>query len=141
MARVRRGEPQDSEVVLEIQRRAIAEPVPLLLSAALSGPPPLFVADDRGPVGYAVVVPGGEVAYVPELAIHPDRQGEGLGSRLVEHLAAAFDGHRELRVTVRRIDDRARRFYESLGFDRHGRVAEQFEDCDGLVMARPLGAP
>lgn len=138
MARVRRGEPSDGEAVFEIQRRAIAEPVPALLSAALSGPPPLFVVDDGKPVGYAVVVPGGEVAFVPELAIHPDRQGEGLGSRLVEHIAAAFDGHRELRVTVRAVDDGARRFYGALGFDHQGRVEGQFENCDGLVMVRSL---
>jgi len=140
MARIRRGEPSDGEALCGIQGRAITEPVPALLSAALSGPPPLFVVDERGPVGYAVVVPGGDVAYVPELAIHPDRQGEGLGSRLVEHVAAAFDGHRELRVTVRTVDDGAQRFYDALGFDRQGRVEGQFENCDGLVMARSLGA-
>jgi len=139
MPTVRPAEPTDRGALAEIQRRALAEPWPALLDTALTGPPPLYVVDDGGPAGYAVVIPGtGAVAYVPELAVHPERQGEGLGSQLLDALCCAFAGHDELRVTVRAVDTRALSFYADHGFERVETAPDQFESGDGIVLRRPL---
>lgn len=138
MTTIRRAVPADSDRLRTIQRRALPEPAPELLDAGLDGAIPLYVADDGVAVGYALVVgDGGDVAYVPELAVHPDDQRSGHGSRLIEFLCQ----HRpeaELRVTVRVVDDHARQFYEALGFEQRERVTEHFESGDGLVFGRRL---
>jgi ribosomal-protein-alanine N-acetyltransferase len=140
MSRVRPVEPGDGPAVRRIQSRAIAEPWPALLETALDGSVPLFVLDDGGPVGYAIVVPGrGGVVYVPELAVHPDRQGEGHGSRLLSALCDRFEDHDEMRLTVRDTDRGARRFYERHDFAPIERVEDHFESGDGLLLSRPLG--
>jgi len=139
MPTVRLAEPTDRGALAEIQRLALAEPWPALLEAALTGPPPLYVIDDGGPAGYATVIPGtGAVAYVPELAVHPERQGEGLGSQLLDALCGEFAGHEELRVTVRAVDSRTLSFYDDHGFERVGTVPDHFESGDGIVLRRPL---
>lgn len=139
MPTVRSAEPADRDPLFEIQRRTLAEPWPALLETALAGPPPLYVVEDGGPVGYATVIPGtGAVAYVPELAVHPDRQGEGFGSHLLEALCGEFAGHDELRVTVRAVDTRARSFYSEHGFEHVDTVPDHFEAGDGVVLRRPL---
>lgn len=138
MTTVRPGESADKAVVREIQRRALAEPWPELLSAALTGPPPLFVVDDGGPVGYAIVLSEGSQAYIPELAVHPDRQGEGYGSRLLSTVLEEFADHSELRLTVRAVDERAQSFYRDHGFGQTDRIEDHFEAGDGLLFARSL---
>jgi ribosomal protein S18 acetylase RimI-like enzyme len=131
--------PADRKRVTEIQQQALAEPWPALLATALEGPPPLYVADDGRPVGYCIVVPGGEqVLYVPELAVHPARQGEGLGSALLEALACEFDSHSELRLTMRAVDSGAREFYDAHGFEQVERVADHFDSGDGIVLRKRL---
>jgi ribosomal-protein-alanine N-acetyltransferase len=139
MSRIRPVEPGDGPAVREIQSRVIAEPWPALLETALDGPLSLFVLDDGGPIGYAIVVPGADgVVYVPELAVHPDRQREGHGSRLLSALCGRFADHEEMRLTVRETDQGARRFYERHGFARIDRVEDHFESGDGLLLSRPL---
>ena len=140
--RVRRGERTDLPHLRRVQTATLAEPAPdLLRAAAADGPPALFVADDGGPVGYAILV-AGEVAYLPELAVAPARQGEGLGTALLDAVVTALRGREgnpdRLRVTARAGDDRARRFYESRGFDVLERLPEFFESAAGVAMARDI---
>ncbi|PSQ50798.1 N-acetyltransferase [Halobacteriales archaeon SW_7_65_23] len=139
MPTVRPARPADRDPLREIQREAIAEPWPALLDTALKGPPPLYVIEDRTPVGYAIVIPGESIAYIPELAVHPSRHGEGLGSQLLAALCDAFDDRQELRVIVRAVDTRARSFYEHHGFEPVERVPDHFEAGDGIVLRRALG--
>mgnify|MGYP000742330397 CR=1 FL=1 len=96
--------------------------------------------DDR-PVGYAIVIPGPEtVAYLPELAVAPDRQREGYGSALLEYVCAelAGDGYDQLRLSVLAVDERARQFYDSCGFQRLERLPDEFERGDGILLATDL---
>lgn len=140
MTRIRTGTASDHPALREIQSAALAEPWPELLETACSGPPPLFVRDDEGPVGYVIVIPAGERAHVPELAVHPDRQGEGHGSALLSFLFDYLDdrGVCEVRLTVEAADERARGFYESRGFEIRDRLVEEFESGDGLLLGRQL---
>jgi ribosomal protein S18 acetylase RimI-like enzyme len=88
----------------------------------------LLLAEDRGrAVGYAVVHlheadeswdTGGRFGVLESIAVAPRRRGAGLGRKLME---AVFAELRTLRVDVLEIgvvstNQRARRFYESLGF-------------------------
>jgi len=138
MTAVRPGTPADRAALIRIQQATLAEPWPELLDTALSGPPPLFVADDEEPVGYAIAVSADERAYVPELAVHPDHQSEGHGSTLLSALFEEFADHDEIRLTVRAVDERAQAFYRDHGFEQVDRIADHFESGDGLLFARPL---
>jgi ribosomal-protein-alanine N-acetyltransferase len=145
MIAVRDGRPEDRGPLRAIQTLALPEPSPDLLAAALeSGPPVVQVAVDRGdaapaaaagdgqPVGYALVVPG-EVAYLAELAVAPARQGEGIGSDLLETVCREAD---RVRVTARADDDRVRAFYEARGFEPVEVLPGFFESGDGVALAR-----
>lgn len=138
MTTVRPGRSDDRPELARIQQAALAEPWPELLETALSGPPPLFVVDDGGPVGYAIVISEAERAYVPELAVHPDRQREGHGSTLLSALFEEFATHAEIRLTVRAVDERTHAFYRDHGFEQVDRIDDHFERGDGLLFARPL---
>ena len=137
MTTLRTATTADADRLRTIQQQALAEPSPELLDAGIGGPLPLFVAVADAPVGYALLVASDDVAYLPELAVHPAHQRDGHGARLVDYLVE----HRpesELRVTVRAVDDGARAFYDSLGFDHRERVADHFDAGDGIVLGRRL---
>lgn len=141
MTGIREGTSADIERLREIQTRALAEPWPELLETACHGPPPLYVLEDGEVVGYVIVLAEKDsVAYVPELAVHPDCQGQGYGSELVSFLFAHLDDEEftEVRLTVQADDARARGFYDSHGFTEQERLAGHFESSDGLLLARSL---
>ncbi|MFB6297225.1 MAG: GNAT family N-acetyltransferase [Salinirussus sp.] len=136
---VRRGQPADLPRLRAIQAAAVAEPWPELLAARQPGPIELFVAVDGRPVGYATVVAPGGVAYLPELAVAPGRQGEGFGTALLDAVAAAVGAdHAELRLTVRATDHRVQSFYDDRGFERLDRLPDHFEAGDGYLLRRAL---
>lgn len=138
---VRRATAADERRLRAIQTATLAEPWPDLLSAGVEGVPLVLVLETDEPVGYALVVPGDEAAYVAEFAIAPGRQGRGLGTRLMRALLDRLVGRGfdAVRLTVRRDDDRARGFYETVGFTRLERLPGHYEDADGLLLARELG--
>jgi len=138
---IREGEAADLPRLRTIQQRALAEPWPELLAAAIEGTLPVYVVDVDGPVGYAIVVSDGEsVAYVPELAVDPARQREGHGSRLLARLSdrLAAQGYDQLRVTVLAEDEAARAFYADRGFEVLDRLDGHYEAGDGLLLALSL---
>lgn len=139
MTTIRPGRPADLTRLLSIQS-ALAEPWPELLETATEGPPPLYVIEDGQPVGYVLVIGDGDgVAYVPEFAVHPNRQGQGYGSQLMDWLCDRLsDEYDQLRLTVEATDERAQSFYRSHGFEQLEVLAENFESGDGLLLARSL---
>lgn len=138
MTTIRPGRPADRSQLRQIQQATLPEPWPELLTTALAGPPPLFVLDDGSPIGYAIVVAADGQVYIPELAVRPERQREGHGSRLLCWLFEEFADHSEIRLTVQAADDRAQAFYATHGFEQIDSVDDHFESGDGLVLARPL---
>jgi ribosomal-protein-alanine N-acetyltransferase len=125
----------------EIQQAALPEPWPELLDAALNGFPPLFVASENRPVGYAIVMPGPEeTAYLSELAVDPDNRRNGYGSKLLEAVSQAQrqDGCERLVLTVRAVDDGAREFYKRHGFEQEVRLDDEYETGAGLLLVRDL---
>ncbi|MFC6721687.1 GNAT family N-acetyltransferase [Halobacteriaceae archaeon SHR40] len=143
MLELRRGTRGDLDRLRQIQARTLAEPWPELLASAVGGYPPVFVAVDHQPVGYAIVIHGPEtVAYLSELAVAPDRQGEGYGSKLLEYVCEelAADGYDRLRLSVLASDERARQFYSDCGFEQVERLPDEFERGDGILLAKELTA-
>lgn len=131
----------DEDRLREIQQAALPEPWPEILNAALTGFPPLFVAVEDRPVGYAVVMPGDEeTSYLTELAVDPDEQRNGYGSALIEALSEQqrAEGYERLVLTVRVVDEGAREFYHRHGFEVRERLDDEYESGAGLLLARDL---
>lgn len=80
----------------------------------------LVAETDDDLVGFTHAVAQGEKADVLRMYVHPDHQGEGIGSKLHERLIAELDAYDVDRV--RSIDfafnDTSRAFYEGLGFEQ-----------------------
>lgn len=141
MSRIRPATRSDVDRLREIQQRALAEPWPELLETAVGGYPPIYVAVDSGPVGYAITVPGPEaVGYVPELAVDPAHQREGHGSALLAFVCEQLraDGYEKLRLSVLAEDDRARQFYSDCGFEFVERLPAEFDSGDGVLLGKDL---
>lgn len=141
---VRPARATDGPRLRQIQQDALAEPWPDLLDVALGDGPVCLVveageAGDGAVVGYAVALTAdAPVAYVPELAVDPDFQGQGYGSTLLRELLATLRGRgiERVRLTVREGDRRARSFYDEHGFETVDRVPDHFATGDGLVLER-----
>lgn len=141
MVKITQATAVDGDRVREIQQRALPEPWPEILDAALGGFPPLFVAVDGEPVGYAIVMPGPEeTAYLIEFAVAPGRQREGYGSALLETVIQEqqAEGYERLALTVRAVDDDAMRFYEQHGFETEERLPEEYSSGAGFLFVRDL---
>ena len=111
----------------------------------------VLVAEADGQViGYAILrqavpIPSHrDVLEINGLAVDPAHQGHGAGRRLVEACAeqARRRGARKLTLRVLGINDRARRLYESCGFQIEGVLRDEFylggQYVDDVLMARFL---
>ncbi|WP_161992262.1 N-acetyltransferase [Pseudonocardia sp. EV170527-09] len=96
-----------------------------------------------GAAGGAITGEGVGELYV--LYLDPDRRGEGIGTRLLDHVTVQLRDHgaREMWVSVAEGNDRGVPFYRARGFVERGRVPmHTSEVSDGLWslrMFRPLG--
>lgn len=111
----------------------------------------VLVAEADGQViGYAILrqavpIPSHrDVLEINGLAVDPAHQGHGAGRRLLEACAeqARSRGARKLTLRVLGINDRARRLYESCGFQIEGVLRDEFylggQYVDDVLMARFL---
>lgn len=131
----------DVPALRSIQQRALDEAWPELLELGVDGPPLVLVADTDRPVGYALVVPGDGVAYIAELAVVPERQGRGHGSRLLEAVIDRLSAEdiETVRLTARADDERVRRFYKQFDFEVVDGVPGHYGDGgDAVVLARSV---
>ena len=78
--------------------------------------------EDGRLIGFAAVRRDG---YVLFLAVDPDWRGEGIGKRLIAHVA---DDHRSVTCHARTTNENALRFYEHLGFEIKRRIDNYYED-------------
>jgi GNAT superfamily N-acetyltransferase len=76
----------------------------------------VFVRSGGALVGAGrVLADGVDVAYVADVAVHPDHQGHGLGRAVVERLVAAARGHKKILLYA---NPGPEPFYARLGFLR-----------------------
>lgn len=78
--------------------------------------------DDDGVVGYQLSTGGGQRAHLARLAVHPARQGRGIGRALLSDLFTKLTGSGIHRLSVNTQDDNAAslRLYRGMGFLRTG---------------------
>jgi GNAT superfamily N-acetyltransferase len=90
---------------------------PEILERALGGSSSVVTARREGRLlGLARVVSDGAViAYLQDVLVRPEAQGEGIGRRLVEEAFAPFAAVRQ-QVLLTDAEPGQRAFYESLGF-------------------------
>ncbi len=153
MVVIRVSRPDDGPRLQEIERLAgqrfreiglddVAdhEPLPVEAHAEYAAAGRSWVAVDRADelFGFVLVdlVDGG--AHVEEISVRPDRQGQGAGRALLEHVRAWAAGHGWPAVTLLTFSDVAwnRPLYEHLGF----RVVPDEELGPGLQARREAEA-
>jgi ribosomal protein S18 acetylase RimI-like enzyme len=111
----------------------------------------LVATDGDEPIGFLVRsawLPLGSAAHVARvrgLAVDPERQGEGIGGRLIEAAIGRSReaGIRKLTLRVLSTNPGARRLYERHGFVVEGTIRDAFllegAYVDDLLMALDLG--
>lgn len=62
-----------------------------------------------------VLADGLDCAYIADVAVHPERQGQGLGSEIIRRLVAASRGHKKIILYA---NPGTEAFYRGLGFLR-----------------------
>ncbi len=84
---------------------------------------------------------GRTLGHIKDIAVHPDRRGDGVGSALLRRSIAvlAARGSDTIKLEVRRSNDGAKRLYRSFGFEPLRRVPGYYEDGeDAIIMIRKL---
>jgi ribosomal protein S18 acetylase RimI-like enzyme len=99
--------------------------------------------DRVGVVGFALALPAEDdpgVYALGRIYVHPDRWGEGIGSRLLERVETEVleRGGSRLRLGVMAENARAVEFYESRGFERVEEGCDERLDVERYVYARDL---
>jgi ribosomal protein S18 acetylase RimI-like enzyme len=100
-----------------------------------------FVAEDDGEVvGYATGVQAEDAYDLGAIYVHPERQGDGVGSRLLD---AIESGAREadydtVRLVVMAENDDARAFYEARGFEHERDDYDPDLDVKNCVYEKSL---
>ena len=154
--RIREAEGADLLAVVRIERASFPQPWPYDAFERYLGVPGFLVAvdeegddesaiDTQNVVGYVVAdfVPnhGRGLGHVKDLAVHPDRRGEGLGATLLEAALSklAAQSARTVKLEVRESNERARSLYEEFGFEPLRRVPRYYDDGeDALILVRDL---
>jgi len=144
---IRQATRADLLEIHRVEKRSFPQPWPYHAFEGFLPEPGFLVAYDATVVGYviadAVENHGAPIGHIKDLAVTPDRRGEGIGSRLLERslgtLATGGVGH--VKLEVRASNDRARSLYSRFGFERHHTVPRYYDDGeDALVMVADLTA-
>ena len=135
---IREGRSEDWPRLRRIQAATLSDPWPELLELSLGEPSLVLVLETDAPIGYTLVVPDGEVAYIAEFAVAPAHQGEGHGTALMAALLErlADDGIETVRLTARADDERVHAFYRQFDFEVVEDVPDHYDDADGLLFER-----
>ncbi len=99
----------------------------------------LVAEDDGAVVGYAGLIAYDDEAHVSTIGVARERQGEGIGSRLLDALLAEADRRSPVvLLEVRADNDRAMDLYRRRGFAEIGRRRRYYQPSgtDAVVMKR-----
>jgi GNAT superfamily N-acetyltransferase/catechol 2,3-dioxygenase-like lactoylglutathione lyase family enzyme len=116
-------ESQFAEHAISLSRERLEAGVRGLLDHELRGAV-VLAREERRPVGVAVLTytwtleHGGQVAWLEELYVAPDRRGKGIGGALLDHVRelARAAGCQAIDLEVTKEHGRAERLYERSGF-------------------------
>ncbi|MFQ3293517.1 MAG: ribosomal-protein-alanine N-acetyltransferase [Halobacteriales archaeon] len=141
--RIRTAERADLLGVMHIENESFPQPWPYDAFNRFLGEPGFLVAQgaDGAVVGYVVsdVIPnhGGSVGHVKDLAVHPERRGQGIGRALLNRSIStmAAQGTPTVKLEVRESNDTAISLYEDFGFQSLRRIPGYYQDGeDAIVM-------
>ncbi|WP_280535579.1 GNAT family N-acetyltransferase [Halopenitus sp. POP-27] len=147
--------------VVRIERAVFSDPWPYDAFERLLDAPAFLVAeldastfdsdrrdaiDSGAPIaGYVVadMTPdfGRDIGHIKDIAVHPDVQGNGIGSQLLRSALARlrFRGAAVVKLEVRASNGRARSLYSDHGFTPMRRVSRYYNDGeDAVVMVLDL---
>lgn len=139
-------EPSDIDAVLTVERSAYPYPWTegIFRDCLRVGYCCWVAISQDGVVGYGVMSIGAGECHILNLCVHPERQGKGLGRRILRRLLAIARTHGadtallEVRVSNRR----AIGLYEAEGFGevglRRGYYPADGGSEDAIVMARAI---
>jgi ribosomal protein S18 acetylase RimI-like enzyme len=149
VATIRPAEIQEAGAVTMLVREAYAkyvgrigrEPAPMLVdyeAAIMAGETWVLVEGDETS-GVLVMRPENDHLFVETVAVRPDRQGSGLGRRLMAFVeeAARDRGLREIQLYTNEKMEENLPFYRSLGFEETGRRFD--EGYRRVFMKKRLG--
>jgi ribosomal-protein-alanine N-acetyltransferase len=138
---VRQAEPEDLLAVQRIERASFPSPWPYSAFERFLGQPGFLVAEeDDGLVGYVVAdiiaSHGRPVGHVKNLAVHPDRRGEGVGTTLLSRAMTVLTGGGvdSVKLEVRASNDAARELYEQFGFEPVHELSNYYENGEDAVV-------
>jgi GNAT superfamily N-acetyltransferase len=94
-------------------------------------------AEDRLVGAGRAIADGLDCAYIADVAVHPDRQGKGLGQALIRSLLEAASGHRKVILYA---NPGTEGFYRRLGFLPMNTAMGVWADPDGAVRSGILRA-
>jgi len=144
---IRKAERADLLAIVRIENASFPQPWPYDAFETFLGEDAFLVGETpAGQIaGYIVadLTPnyGRDIGHIKDVAVHPDRRGEGLGSALLGRALAtlAANGAHSVKLEVRRSNDGAKRLYRRFGFDPLRRVSGYYEDGDdAIIMVREL---
>jgi ribosomal protein S18 acetylase RimI-like enzyme len=81
---------------------------------------------------------GLDCAYLADIAVHPEHQGRGLGTRIIKELVERSVGHKKIILYA---NPGTESFYESLGFLRMRTAMAIWRDPAYAVASGLLAAP
>ena len=139
--RVRRAEEADLLAIHSIEEQSFPAPWPYRVFERFVGDPGFLVAVDGGRVvGFVVadVVPDNSrpVGHVKDLAVHPSRRGQGVGTTLLARslMVLAGSGVTSVKLEVRESNENARALYHQFGFEPVHRISDYYEDNEDAVV-------
>ena len=101
--------------------------------------------DDNGPVGVAYCEPErmtDRTWNLQLIAIHPDRQGQGRGTKLLRYVEQALTARRGRVLVVETSGlpefDRTRAFYAKCGYEEEARIRDFYAKGDDKVVFRKV---
>jgi len=145
-ATVRQAVAADLLAVYRIEKASFPQPWPFSAFERYVGEPGFLVADiEDGVAGYVVAdsVPnhGRPLGHVKDIAVHPDRRGEGLGTKLLRRVLGVLDaeGVASVKLEVRDSNDGAMELYRDFGFVHRRTIPRYYDNGDdALVMVADL---
>jgi ribosomal protein S18 acetylase RimI-like enzyme len=149
VATIRPAEIQEAGAVTMLVREAYAkyvgrigrEPAPMLVDyeAAIMARETWVLVEGDETSGVLVMRPENDHLFVETVAVRPDRQGSGLGRRLMAFVeeAARGRGLREIQLYTNEKMEENLPFYRSLGFEETGRRFD--EGYRRVFMKKRLG--
>lgn len=139
---IRAAEQADLLSVFRIEKQCFTQPWPFASFERFLGEPGFLVAadEDDAVLGFVVadVTPnyGRDLGHIKDIAVHPEMQGEGVGSRLLtralETLAA--EGAETVKLEVRESNERAQALYRRFGFRAMRAVPGYYGDGEAAVV-------